>query len=597
MIRTHDCGCLRKSHLGESVTLAGWVSSRRDHGGVIFIDLRDRYGITQIVFNVLDSAGKDNSACCSAGKSLMDLAKQLRPEYVITASGIVRTRPEGTINPDLATGEIEVSVNNLMILNTSVTPPFEIFSDVVPSEEIRLKHRHIDLRRPRMKDNIILRHKVAFAVRKLLDKEGFLEIETPMLTKSTPEGARDFLVPSRLEPGRFFALPQSPQLFKQLLMVAGFDKYFQIAKCFRDEDLRADRQPEFTQIDLEMSFVSRNDVIDITEKIISEIFNISGLDIGTPFPRFSYDDVMLKYGTDRPDTRFGLEIFDITDIVGKSGFKVFSDTVKSGGVVRGICVPAGDKISRQQIDNLTELAKKFGAKGLAWMRCTDQGFESNIVKFFTAEECEAIKIASSAIPGSILFFAADKPKTVCSVLGNLRLEAAGITDIIPAGAFNFLWVIDFPLFDYNEDEKKWDAVHHPFTAPSDENCLFDENINPASLKSAAYDIVLNGTELGGGSIRIHKSDIQKKVFQILKISDADAYEKFGFLLDALKHGAPPHGGLALGMDRVIAMLSGSESIRDVIAFPKTQSGNCLLSGAPSSVSVRQLKELKVKIEK
>jgi len=583
MKRTHNCGQLRKTDVSKKVVLNGWVNSRRDHGGIIFIDLRDRYGLTQVVFD---------------SDKIIEEAKQLKPEYVISVEGAVRNRPEGTVNPNLPTGEIEVSVSGFKVLNTSKTPPFEVDAVNLPAEEIRLKYRYIDLRREQMRKNLILRHDIVLAVRNLLNKENFIEIETPQLTKSTPEGARDFLVPSRFEPGKFFALPQSPQLFKQLLMVAGFDRYFQIAKCFRDEDLRADRQPEFTQIDLEMSFVEQEDVINITEKIIFEIFKTAGMDVKIPFPHYQYDDVMMRYGSDRPDTRFGLEIFDLTGQLKDSGFKVFSEAAKKGGAIRGICVEQGDKISRQQIDNLTEYAKKFGAKGLAWMRYTDKGFESNIVKFFSVEDLENIKKMSGAVPGSILFFAADDKKIVNAVLGNLRLKIAGILDIIPQDRFDFLWVVDFPLFEYNTDEKKWDSVHHPFTSPKEDILqLPTSDFRLPTIKSDAYDIVLNGVELGGGSIRIHNENVQEKVFEILKITPEESRKKFGFLLDALQYGAPPHGGLALGLDRVIAMITKSESIRDVMAFPKTQSGSCLLSGAPSEVAGRQLKELKIKIEK
>ncbi|OGS47080.1 MAG: aspartate--tRNA ligase [Elusimicrobia bacterium RIFOXYD2_FULL_34_15] len=581
MKRTHNCGELRSSDISKKVILCGWVHTRRDHGGVIFVDLRDRYGIVQIVFNKGE---------------ILERAKELKSEYVILVEGIVGKRPEGTINKNLSTGEIEIVAEKYEILNISKTPPFEITQENIPSEEVRLKYRYIDLRSERMKKNIILRHDIILSVRNFLSKNNFLDIETPLLTKSTPEGARDFLVPSRLEIGHFFALPQSPQLFKQILMVAGFDRYFQIAKCFRDEDLRSDRQPEFTQIDIEMSFIEEDDIIDVTEKLIYEIFKTAGMEVKIPFIRMPYDTAMLKYGCDRPDTRFGLEIEDLTEILKNTGFKVFSETVKNGGVVRGISVPAGDKISRQTIDNLTELAKKLGAKGLAWMKMADTGFESNIVKFFSPDELKNIKEKLNVKTGDIVFFAADKKQIACNVLGNLRLYIAGLLKIIPQDKFNFLWVVDFPLFEYSAEDKKWNAVHHPFTAPSSDISSLPETTDLASLKSRAYDIVLNGTELGGGSIRIHEEKIQEKVFEILKITKEDAQVKFGFLLDALQYGAPPHGGLALGLDRVLAMITKSESIRDVIAFPKTQSGSCLLSNAPSPVSERQLKELHIKID-
>lgn len=579
MKRTHNCGQLRSSDVSKKVILCGWVHTRRDHGGIIFIDLRDRYGITQVVFGAGD---------------IIEKAKDLKPEYVVSIEGIVSIRPEGTVNKNLPTGEIEITAEKFEILNASKTPPFEIDSANVPSEDVRLKYRYIDLRRPEMKKNILLRHEIIFAVRNFLSKNDFVEVETPQLTKSTPEGARDFLVPSRYEPGKFFALPQSPQLFKQLLMVAGFDRYFQLAKCFRDEDLRSDRQPEFTQVDVEMSFIDEDDIISVTEKLIFEIFRVAGVEIKIPFERMSYDTAVLKYGVDRPDTRFALEISDLTESFKNTGFKVFAEALKNGGVVRGICASCGEKFSRQQIDNLTEFVKKSGARGLAWMKMTDKGFESNIVKFFTPAELENIGKTFGSKPGDIVFFAADKEKTVCDVLGALRVHLAEMLGIIPEDKFNFLWVVDFPLFAYNTEEKKWDAVHHPFTSPKE--TITDDKLQIANLKSRAYDIVLNGVELGGGSIRIHKKDVQEKIFDILNITKEDADMKFGFLLSALEYGAPPHGGIALGLDRILAMLTKSESIRDVIAFPKTQSGSCLLTGAPSEVAERQLKELKLKID-
>ncbi|MFA5779518.1 MAG: aspartate--tRNA ligase [Elusimicrobiota bacterium] len=582
MKRTHNCGQLRSSDISKKVILCGWVHTRRDHGGIIFIDLRDRYGITQVVFG---------------GGDVLSKAKDLKPEYVVSIEGTVSIRPEGTVNKNLPTGEIEIAAEKFEILNASKTPPFEIDSANIPSEEVRLKYRYIDLRRQEMKKNILLRHEIIFAVRNFLSKNDFIDVETPQLTKSTPEGARDFLVPSRYEPGKFFALPQSPQLFKQLLMVSGFDRYFQIAKCFRDEDLRSDRQPEFTQIDIEMSFIDEDDIISVTEKLIFEIFKTAGIEIKIPIERMSYDTAMLKYGVDRPDTRFALEISDLTETLKNTGFKVFAEAIKNGGVVRGICAPCGEKFSRQQIDNLTEFVKKFGARGLAWMKMTEKGFESNIVKFFTPAELENIGKTFNSKPGDIVFFAADKEKPVCDVLGALRIHLAELLGIIPKDKFNFLWVVDFPLFAYNSDEKKWDAVHHPFTAANEDILqLSTDDPRLSHLKSRAYDIVLNGTELGGGSIRIHKKDVQEKIFDILNITKEDADVKFGFLLSAFEYGAPPHGGIALGLDRILAMITKSESIRDVIAFPKTQSGSCLLTNAPSEVSERQLKELKIKID-
>ncbi|MFH1540559.1 MAG: aspartate--tRNA ligase [Elusimicrobiota bacterium] len=593
MKRTHNCGELKSSDVSSNqvdllqakesickkVILCGWVHTRRDHGGIIFIDLRDRYGITQVVFG---------------GGDILEKAKVLKPEYVISVEGTVSTRPEGTINKNLSTGEIEIVAEKFEVLNTSKVPPFEIDSANQPTEEIRLKYRYIDLRREKMKKNLLLRHEIIFAVRNFLSKHNFIDVETPQLTKSTPEGARDFLVPSRYEPGKFFALPQSPQLFKQLLMISGFDRYFQIAKCFRDEDLRSDRQPEFTQIDVEMSFIDEDDIISITEKLIFEIFRIAGVEIKIPIERMSYDVAMLKYGSDRPDTRFALEISDLTETFKGTGFKVFAETIKNGGIVRGICAPCGEKFSHQQIDNLTEFVKKFGARGLAWMKMAGNGFESNIVKFFTPIELENINKIFNSKSGDIVFFVADKEKTVCDALGALRIRLAEELKIISPDKFNFLWVVDFPLFIYNSDEKKWDSVHHPFTASKED--IFSSSISLASLKSRAYDIVLNGVELGGGSIRIHEKNVQEKIFDILNITKNDADIKFGFLLSALEYGAPPHGGIALGVDRILAMITKSESIRDVIAFPKTQSGSCPLTNAPSEVSEKQLKELKIKVE-
>ena len=585
MKRTNYCGLIKNEYLGKQVTVAGWVHSRRDHGGVIFIDLRDREGVVQVVFQ-------------PENKETFAQAEKIRSEYVLAIDGLVRKRPEGTVNPNLPTGEIEIVAEKLDIINTAPALPFEISDYTETSEEVRLKYRYLDLRRPQVQKNFILRHKMLQQVRNVLSEDGFLEIETPMLTKSTPEGARDFLVPSRMSSGSFFALPQSPQLFKQILMVAGFDKYFQVVRCFRDEDLRADRQPEFTQVDLEMSFVNESDVMAVIETLLVKVFKAAtGKDLKTPFRQMSYADAMLKYGSDKPDTRFGMEISDFTNELKDCGFKVFGFAVKSGGVVRAICVPGGEKFSRSEIDGLTQFATTFGAKGLAWMKITTAGPESNIVKFFSPGELEVIQKKLGSKPGDMLMFLADDPKIVAAGLGAIRLKLAKEMGIIPKDVFNFLWVVDFPLLDWDKEEKRWVAMHHPFTAPNhaDLKYLDAGGGSFGGVRARAYDVVLNGTELGGGSIRIHKEELQEKIFEVLKITKEDAREKFGFLLEALSFGAPPHGGIALGFDRLCALLLGEESIREVIAFPKTQKASCLMSGAPGVVSERQLKELGIRL--
>jgi len=590
--RTYYCGKVRAAHIEQIVNLYGWVHSRRDHGGVIFIDLRDREGLVQIVFQ-------------PDKKELFNKAEKLKPEYVIGIKGNVRRRPEGTVNPKLPTGEVEVVAENLEILNTSEVPAFEIsdFSDV--SEEIRLKYRYLDLRRTNLKENLVLRHHIAQSIRKYLTGQGFIEIETPFLTKSTPEGARDFLVPSRLSPGSFYALPQSPQLFKQILMVSGFDKYFQIVRCFRDEDLRADRQPEFTQVDLEMSFIDENDIITLIENMLTNVLkDTMNIDIKVPFSRMSYQQSLDEYGSDKPDTRFDMKLTNVTEIVESSRFRVFSETVKSGGQVKSICLKDGAKISNTEINRLAEFAIEQGAKGLAWLKVIDTGplpeLESPIKKFFTDEELKKIVEKTKSVPNDIIFFVADKINVANNVLGTLRLHLAEKFDIIKdKKTMEFIWITDFPLFEWSETEKRWVSMHHPFTMPREQDLgLIDKfpECSVPDITGRAYDLVLNGVELGGGSIRIHKMDLQNRIFKILKIDEKETKERFGFLLSALTYGAPPHGGIALGFDRFIAILTGEDSIREVIAFPKTQKGICPLTNAPDVVSLKQLKELDIEIK-
>lgn len=581
MYRTHSCGELRVSDIGKSTALSGWVHSRRDHGGVLFIDLRDREGLIQIVFN-------------PEQEELYKIAETLRSEFVVKVTGPVRKRPAGTQNPHLTTGEVEVAAASIEILNTSLALPFEISEFSQASEEVRLQYRFLDLRRPSLQKNLTLRHKMAQNVRETLNREGFLEIETPMLTKSTPEGARDFLVPSRLNPGNFYALPQSPQIFKQILMVGGMEKYYQIVRCFRDEDLRSDRQPEFTQIDLEMSFVEEIDVMNVTEKLVAQAFKAAmGLDCPTPFPRLSYKEAMDRFGSDKPDIRFDLELVDVSAEAENCGFQVFSGAVKNKGVVKAIRLEGGASMTRAEIDRLTDFVKKLGAKGLAWIKFTTSGPDSAITKFFSKEDLDAIGKKVGARAGDILFFGAGAWESVVKILGFLRLELAKRNGLIPKDPiFKFLWVVDFPLLEWNEEGKRWNAMHHPFTSPT-QTSLADLEKDPGGARARAYDIVLNGTELGGGSIRIHRKDIQEKVFKVLGISGESAKEKFGFLLSALEFGAPPHGGIALGLDRFVALLTGEDSIRDTLAFPKTQKGVCLLSGSPSPVSPKQLEEIHI----
>jgi len=582
MYRTTYCGSISKKNLDEDVTLSGWVHRRRDHGGLTFVDLRDREGIVQVVFNPQNA------------EAIHQEAHGLRSEFVIQITGKVALRPEGTLNKDLPSGEVEVHVTDLKILNRSKPPPFLIEDGEEISEALRLQYRYLDLRRHSVQQHFVLRHRLSQAVRQFLNTNNFLEIETPMLTKSTPEGARDFLVPSRLNPGTFYALPQSPQLFKQILMVAGFDRYYQIVRCFRDEDLRADRQPEFTQIDLEMSFVNREEILDLMEAMVVGLFSAArGIALVRPFPRLTYREAMDRFGNDRPDTRFGLELKDLSDLAGRCDFKVFRSLVESGGQVKGLNAKGLASLSRKEIEGLTEEAIARGAKGLAWMKVTASGLEAPITKFFTPELLTEIAQTLKAETGDLLLFVADKERVVHEVLSTLRLSLGKRLNLIDPKVFNVLWVTDFPLLEYDETEKRYIAIHHPFTSPMDEDLALLES-DPLKARAKAYDLVVNGVELGGGSIRIHKEEIQSKIFDLLGIGKEEAAQKFGFLLEALQYGAPPHGGIAFGFDRMVALFAGVESIRDVIAFPKTQKGICLMTEAPSDVDERQLKELHIK---
>ena len=580
--RTHTSGELRKGDVGKTVTLAGWVESYRDHGGVIFIDLRDRYGKTQVVFNP------------APDPELHSAADRLRNEYVVSVTGEVRPRPDGMANPKLATGEIEVVARSMVLHNASENPPFEIRDETDAGEDIRLRRRYLDLRRPIMRRAIEMRHRVAKTIRDYYDELGFLEIETPFLTKSTPEGARDFLVPSRLEPGAFYALPQSPQLFKQLFMVAGLDRYFQIVKCFRDEDLRANRQPEFTQLDVEMSFVDESDVMAVTEGLFKRLFKeVLGRDLELPLPRLTYSETMSRYGSDAPDTRYGLELVDLTEWASTCEFKVFRGAVESGGAVRAVRLPGGADLTRREIDELTTFATGMGAKGLAWMKVEGGKFTGAVAKFFDEAKLADLRRLTGAEDGDILFFVADVTDLVVSVLAALRAELAERRDLIPGDRWDLLWVTDFPLFTLDPETGRLDPAHHPFTSPAPADVpLLDTE--PLKARARAYDLVLNGQELGGGSIRIHKRDLQEKMFELLKIAPDEARLKFGFLLDGLAYGAPPHGGIAFGLDRILMLFMGFDSIRDVIPFPKTQRGTCPLTGAPAPVDDAQLAELGIK---
>lgn len=581
--RSHHCGVLGKDMAGQHVILCGWVSKRRDHGGLIFIDLRDRSGIVQIVVDP-DTAG-----------SSFKTAEDIRNEYVIKVSGTVRMRDEATVNANIATGMIEVMAEEIEVLNSAKTPPFYIQDNIDTDENLRLKYRYLDLRRPEMQRNLILRHKVTKLMRDYLDSRDFLEIETPMLTKSTPEGARDYLVPSRVNPGKFYALPQSPQIFKQLLMVAGMERYFQIARCFRDEDLRADRQPEFTQLDMEMSFMEVDEILELMEGLIAYIFEGAlGKKIQVPFQRLTWDEAMDRYGSDKPDLRFGMELINMVEAVKDSDFKVFNTIIENGGIVKAINVKGYAAIPRRELDGLVDFVGIYGAKGLAWMQIQEDGsVKSPIAKFFSEAHLANILKTAVAEPGDLLLFVADKPAVVAQALGALRIEMAKRRNLIDHDALAFTWVVDFPMFEYDEEEKRYVAMHHPFTAPRDEDLPLLQT-DPGKVYAKAYDMVLNGTEIGGGSIRIHRRDVQKQVFSAIGLTEEQAAEKFGFMMNAFEYGAPPHGGLAFGLDRLIMIMAQRDSIRDVIAFPKTQSAACLMTQAPNDVDEKQLRELHIK---
>ena len=584
LVRSARCGEFTVANVGQEVTVMGWVQKQRNKGGIIFVDLRDRSGLLQVIFEEAD-CGSENFA----------KAEKLRSEFVVAVTGVIEKR-SGAVNENLATGEIEVRAKSIRILSESETPPFPIEADSKTKEELRLKYRYLDLRRPDLQGNIILRSKIVSAMRDFMAKEGFLEIETPILCKSTPEGARDYLVPSRVHPGTFYALPQSPQIFKQLLMCSGYDRYFQIAKCFRDEDLRADRQPEFTQADMELSFVDVEDVIEVNERLIQHICKDAiGLEVSLPIPRITWQDAMDRYGSDKPDTRFGMELTNVTDVVKGCGFSVFTSAIENGGSVRGINAKGQAEMPRKKIDALVEFAKGYGAKGLAYLAVLPDGtYKSSFAKFMTEEELKALVEAMGGESGDLLLFAADKNKIVYSVLGALRLEVAKQMDIIDNNKFNFVWVTEFPLLEYSEEEDRYVAVHHPFTMPMEEDWQFIDT-DPGKVRAKAYDIVLNGVELGGGSVRIHQNDVQEKMFEVIGLTKEEANDKFGFLLSAFKYGVPPHAGLAYGVDRFVMLLVKADSIREVIAFPKVKDASCLMTDAPNVVEQSQLDELSIAI--
>ncbi len=583
--RTYYCGEVTEAAIGEKVVLKGWVQKRRDLGGLIFIDLRDRTGIVQVVFNP------------EVSNEALTVAEKVRSEFVLDIEGTVIAREEGTINESLNTGKIEIKADKVTILNEAKTPPFSLDNKTEVSEDVRLKYRYLDLRRPVMFETFKMRHQVTKTMREFLDGEGFLDVETPILTKSTPEGARDYLVPSRVHPGEFYALPQSPQIFKQLLMVGGFERYYQIARCFRDEDLRADRQPEFTQLDIEMSFMSQEEIITLMENMMKKIMKeVKGLDIQTPFPRMIYQEAMARYGSDKPDTRFAMELVDLSEILKDSGFKVFAGAISSGGQVKAINVKGGAaQYSRKDIDALTEFVSRYGAKGLAWLKAEEDGLKGPIAKFVAEEEQSAIKATLSVENGDLLLFVADKKSVVADALGALRLKLGKDLGLIDESKFNFLWITDWPLLEYAEEEGRYYAAHHPFTMPFREDIeLLDEN--PAEVRAQAYDLVLNGYELGGGSLRIFERSIQEKMFNVLGFTKEEAYAQFGFLLEAFDYGTPPHGGIALGLDRLVMLLTGRTNLRDTIAFPKTASASCLLTEAPGEVSGSQLQDLHLALD-
>ena len=576
--RTHTCGALRAADAGHTVRLQGWVHRVRDLGGVIFFDLRDRYGLTQVVVR--------------AGSGVADVANRVRPEFVVSVDGIVEARSADSVNPRMPTGDIEVVASGLEILNEAKTPPFPLNDDTQVAEETRLRYRYLDLRRPALQRNLALRHKVALAARQHFDREHFIEIETPILTRSTPEGARDYLVPSRVHPGEFFALPQSPQIFKQILMIAGMDRYVQIVRCFRDEDLRADRQPEFTQIDVEMSFATEDLVYGVVEGAIVAMFGAAGITVETPFPRISYDEAMLKYGSDKPDLRPGMPIADVSTLVANSAFGVFKDAVAKGGVVRGFVVPGAASASRRELDELTEQVRQLGASGLVWVRLVQGAIQSSALKAAGEAELKSVFEAAGGAEGGLMLVAAGAEETVAKALGLLRLHVAKQRNMLAPDQFKFLWVTEFPLLAWNPDENRWDSMHHPFTSPRPEDVPLLESA-PDKVRARAYDLALNGSEIAGGSIRIHRAEVQRQVFRLLGISDADAKARFGFFLDALEYGTPPHGGIAFGLDRIVSLMCGEASIRDVIAFPKTAQAVDLMAGAPSTVDEKQLRELRI----